>query len=45
MVSWYELYKESYLLELILKNGNFTQYKLISHSSKTTCIKCFKNWI
>ncbi len=43
--SWYELYKERYLLELNWKNDKFTKHKLAGHSDRTCCVKIFKNWI
>ncbi len=43
--SWYELYKDRFLLESNWKNGIFTQHKLVDHSSKTSCIIFYKNWI
>ncbi len=43
--SWYDLYKERYLLEINWKNDKFKQYKLKGHSAKTFCVKFFKNWI
>ncbi len=43
--SWYELYKERYLLDLNWKHDRFTQHKLSGHSAFTFCVKFFKNWI
>ncbi len=43
--SWYELYKERYLLDLNWKNDNFTAHILRGHSSGTECVKFYKNWI
>ncbi len=43
--SWYELYKELYLLESNWKNGKFTKHKLSGHFAETQCVKFFKNWI
>ncbi len=42
--SWYELYKERYLLKLNWKNDRFTRYKF-SDPYKAFCVKFFKNWI
>ncbi len=42
--SWYELYKERYLLEYNWKNDIFTQHKL-RDDFEIFCVKCFKNWI
>ncbi len=43
--SWYELYKERYLLELNLKNDKYLKYKLygFSYAMPTYCVKFFKN--
>ncbi len=43
--SWFELYKNRYLLQLNWKNDNFKKYNLIGHFDTTYCIKFFKNWI
>ncbi len=43
--SWYELYKERYILEKNWINDRFIQHKLSGHSDETHCVKFFKNWI
>ncbi len=41
--SWYELYKERYLLELNWKNDIFTIHKFGDPLYKASCVKVFKD--
>ncbi len=43
--SWYELYKERYLLDLNWRNDKFIQHKFSDPFSDVFCAKIFKNWI